>query len=76
MFNSLEPHNGVAANCLTTDCSLGNIEREAAAGALVLDNCVEARVSVLVLDKAPGDRNEVPGVRVLIASPGWDLLSN
>ena len=50
-------------------------EREAA-GALVLDNSVEARVSVLVLDKAPGDRNEVPGVRVLIASPGWDLLSN
>ena len=42
-------------------------------GALVLDNCVS---ELRVLDKAPGDRNEVPGVRDLIASPGWDLLSN
>ena len=36
MFNSLDPHNGAAANGLTTDCSPGKIEREA----LVLDNSV------------------------------------
>lgn len=68
MFNSLDALNGGKASCLTTDCVPQERERGSSpGGALVLDNCVS---ELRVLDKAPGDRNEVPGVRDLIARPG------
>ena len=74
MFNSLHAPNGGGKLPESCDCwqQIAPLESEAAVEALVLDNSV----SVPVLDKAPGDRNEVPEVRDLIASPGWDLLSN
>ena len=68
MFNSLDALNGGKASSLTTDSVPQKRERGfSPGGALVLDNCVS---ELRVLDKAPGDRNEVPGVRDLIARPG------